>query len=105
MECRSLRSPRPLHSWYATFCELAGVALADPAAAKAGLPGLDSLSMVGYLTGRDKASPRTELQIDSNVLLMEQTAITEPATPTPRADREVALEVEVILTPPCTFHQ
>ena len=60
--------------------------------------------MVGYLAGREKASPRTELQLDSNVLLMEQAAVAGPAAPTPRADRAVALEVKAILTPPCTSH-
>ena len=52
--------------------------MVDAAAAKAGLPGLDSLSMVDYLTGRNRTSPRTELQVDSNVLLMEQTGAPSP---------------------------
>jgi hypothetical protein len=58
---------RPLQ--YATFCELAGQNATDPTATAAGLPPLDSLSMVAYLRGDRATSPRSELQVDSNVLL------------------------------------
>ena len=57
----------------ATFCELASVAPSDSAAAAAGLPPIDSLSMVSYLRGDRQSSPRTELQPDSNVLLRVDT--------------------------------
>ena len=53
----------------ATFCDLASVIPSDHAAAAAGLPPVDSLSMVSYLRGDLRTSPRTELQPDSNVLL------------------------------------
>ena len=49
----------------ATFCELGSVAPSDSAAAAAGLPPVDSLSMVSYLRGERPTSPRTELQPDS----------------------------------------
>ncbi|GAB5355832.1 hypothetical protein AAMO2058_000238900 [Amorphochlora amoebiformis] len=49
--------------WYATFSELAGVDPMDARAAAAGLPPIDSLSMVDVLMGRNYTSPREEIPI------------------------------------------
>ena len=43
---------------YATFVELAGVELVDSAAKDAGLPDIDSISMVAYLSNQSVAAPR-----------------------------------------------
>jgi hypothetical protein len=48
--------------WYATFCELAGVSALDTRAAAAGLPPIDSLSMLPVLLGSGP-SPRKELPL------------------------------------------
>jgi len=52
---------------YATFGEVAGMSskaiLEDPAAASAGLPGIDSISQWGYWTGDSATAPRNELAI------------------------------------------
>jgi arylsulfatase I/J len=60
--------------FYATFCALAGVDKTDARAAAAGLPPVDGLDLWPYLSGKVKASPRTEVFADSvpfGVLLME----------------------------------
>lgn len=49
--------------WYSTFAELASVDPSDERAVKAGLPPIDSLSMLGLLSGANKTSPRTELPL------------------------------------------
>lgn len=49
--------------WYATFAELASVDPADKQAEKAGLPPIDSLSMLGIISGTNKTSPRTEVPL------------------------------------------
>lgn len=52
--------------WYATFAELAGANPTDHAAAAAGLPPIDSVSMLQYITGHAKNSPRTSIAIGSS---------------------------------------
>jgi len=64
--------------WVATFSSMAGVVPSDPLAAAAGLPPLDSIDMTDYIFGRRADSPRTEIQVDSNVLIM---ANSTPGTP------------------------
>jgi len=75
--------------WLATFCEIANVTVADAAAAAAGLPPIDSQSMLTYLvgdggggsySGGTALSPRVELQVDSNVLLKVVSAATDRNT-------------------------
>jgi arylsulfatase B len=51
------------HDWFATLCELGGVSAVDTRAAAAGLPPVDSLSMVDVLMGRNDTSPRVELAL------------------------------------------
>ena len=65
--------------WVATFASMAGVVPSDPLAAAAGLPPLDSIDMTDYIFGRRPDSPRTEIQVDSNVLLLANR--TSPSTP------------------------
>jgi arylsulfatase I/J len=47
--------------WYATFCGLAGVPAADPRAAAAGLPPVDSIDQWPLLSGANATPPRTEV--------------------------------------------
>lgn len=49
--------------WYATFAQLAGVDPTDSKAAQVGLPPIDSLSMLGLLSGENRTSPRVELPL------------------------------------------
>jgi hypothetical protein len=56
--------------WYSTFAFLADQDPTDHEAASTGLPPIDSLGMWPYLTGASPTSPRTELQLDMNVLIM-----------------------------------
>jgi len=54
--------------WYATWAHLAGVDdITDHRAAKANLPGVESINMWGLLSGSTKASPRTQVAIGSNL--------------------------------------
>eukprot|EP00035_Acanthoeca_spectabilis_P017658 m.371226 g.371226 ORF g.371226 m.371226 type:complete len:556 (+) comp16683_c0_seq28:2454-4121(+) len=53
--------------WYATLAGLAGVDPTDEKAARAGLPPIDSLDLWPMLSGVNKTSPRSELQIGSNL--------------------------------------
>lgn len=50
---------------WSTFSELAGVDPTDHRAAKAGLPPIDSVSMLDYIAGTSDASPRSELPMGS----------------------------------------
>jgi hypothetical protein len=47
---------------YATFAEVAGADPTDHAAAAAGLPPIDSVSVLKYITGEAPSSPRTVSQ-------------------------------------------
>lgn len=49
--------------WYSSFCELAGVAPADSAAAAAGLPPIDSVSQLPYIFGLNATPPRTVVEL------------------------------------------
>jgi arylsulfatase I/J len=49
--------------WYSSFCELAGVAPADAAAAAAGLPPIDSVSQLPYIFGLNTTPPRTVVEL------------------------------------------
>ena len=59
--------PRPANPRY-----LAGVDPTDHRAAAKGLPPIDSLNMVPYFLGKQKASPRTDLYADHKVLIKGQ---------------------------------
>jgi hypothetical protein len=52
--------------WYATFAEVAGTDPTDAAAAAAGLPAIDSVSMLKYITGEAKSSPRRSIAVGSS---------------------------------------
>jgi len=52
-----------LADWLQTFCEAADIKCHDDAAAKAGLPPMDSLSMWPLLMGTNSTSPRTDYPI------------------------------------------
>jgi arylsulfatase I/J len=60
--------------WYATFAELAGADAQDPAAAAAGLPGVDSVSQWGLLNGTvaQGEGPRSEVHLSANGLISGQ---------------------------------
>eukprot|EP00040_Diaphanoeca_grandis_P027589 m.157279 g.157279 ORF g.157279 m.157279 type:complete len:561 (-) comp31048_c0_seq1:97-1779(-) len=53
--------------WYATVAALAGVDPTDEKAAKAGLPPIDSHNLWPLLSGANSTSPRTQLEIGSNL--------------------------------------
>jgi len=59
--------------YFMTICKLAGIAeaecRADPLAASAGLPPIESLDVWPLVTGLNSSSPRTEVPIDAGVLL------------------------------------
>ena len=63
--------------WYATFAQLAGVDPTDHAAAAAGLPPVDSVSLWPYLSGAQPLSPRTVLAIGSSSCEKESVLPTE----------------------------
>ena len=52
--------------WYATFAELAGVSKEDKVSPLFDLPGVDSISLWPYLSGKQKTSPRNEIAIGSS---------------------------------------
>ena len=56
--------------WYGTFCELAGVDPTDWRAAAAGLPPVDSHSMVPVLLGTGSTSTRVEIPIGTEPRLV-----------------------------------
>lgn len=56
--------------FYATFCTLAGVNPNDTAAAAAGLPPIDSISMWDFWTGKVDLSPRMEIHLDMAAAIM-----------------------------------
>lgn len=55
--------------WYHTFCALAGVDPTDHAAARAGLPPIDSLNMWPLISGANMTSPRTEILVREDTLV------------------------------------
>merc|ERR1711997_333439 len=58
-----------LADWYATFCSLAGIEVADTAATNQGLPDVDGLNMWPLISGQAKESPRTELAISHDAFI------------------------------------
>lgn len=56
--------------WYATFCALAGVDPTDKRAAKANLPPIDSLNVWPLISGQNSTSPRTDIPISYNTLIV-----------------------------------
>jgi len=54
-----------LWDWYATFAAVAGVDPTDYAAAKAGLPPIDSFNLWPLLSGQNKTGPRREIPLGS----------------------------------------
>lgn len=67
--------------WYGTFATLAGVDPSDPVAAAAGLPPVDSLNVLPYLTGASTSSPRTELPASPQALIQGQYKFLQGAIP------------------------
>ena len=57
--------------WYATFCALAGVDPTDERAAKANLPPIDSLNMWPLISGQNSTSPRTDIPLTKNTLIVD----------------------------------
>jgi hypothetical protein len=53
--------------WYSTFAEFAGIDPTDHRAAAAGLPAIDSHSMVSVLLGINMTSPRTEIPLGTQL--------------------------------------
>ena len=56
--------------WYTTFCRMLGIAIEDERASAAGLPAVDGLDMWPMISGSNLTSPRRELIVDHNTLIM-----------------------------------
>eukprot|EP01084_Bolivina_argentea_P124455 220529_1 len=56
--------------WYTTFCSILGIDITDENAIKAGLPAVDGLNMWPLISGQNLTSPRTEMIVDNNTLVM-----------------------------------
>ena len=56
--------------WYSTFCALAGVDPTDERAAKAKLPPIDSLNMWPLISGQNSTSPRTDITLTKDSLIV-----------------------------------
>ena len=59
-----------LADWYATFSSIAGVDPADDIAVAAGLPDIDAFNLWPLLSGETNESPREELPISGNTLIV-----------------------------------
>ena len=61
----------PIHvtDWYSTYAHLAGVDPSDASWAP-GVPGLDSINMWPLLTGQTQTSPRQEIPLSTNTLIV-----------------------------------
>lgn len=68
--------------WYGTFAKMGGVDPADPVAAAAGLPPVDSMDLWPYLSGAASSSPRTELPVSSQTLIQGQYKFMQGNMPT-----------------------
>ena len=69
---RSVQIATPVQTcccMYSVMCHLAGVPAADPSAAAAGLPVLDSLNVWELVIGENKTSPRTRIHISPFTLI------------------------------------
>lgn len=58
--------------WYATFCFLAGIDPYDENAAENKLPPVDSINLWPYIAGTVVESPRKELFVSKNVIMVNQ---------------------------------
>eukprot|EP00048_Salpingoeca_helianthica_P005368 m.87064 g.87064 ORF g.87064 m.87064 type:complete len:531 (-) comp13577_c0_seq2:23-1615(-) len=99
--------------WYHTFCGLAGVDPTDHAAARAGLPPIDSLDVWPLLSGRNNTSPRTEILVREDTLVQGRYKLivgdithagwAGPQYPNMTSEGKEVMRVNLTCNPGCLF--